>query len=737
MRIQREKSWRRINLSIIGILVFVSFAVRLALLDRYVAPPSGDFGNFLIQSNIILGNDVTGYGLRYPPLFFLMLIPFIKAMGPILALKTVQALVASSSCIPFYFLAQRRMDYFAAASLTLLFTFSQTLAEMTAWGGSPNFLAITFMISCLYFVDLAFSSDLNLKRNALLAGIFAGLVFDTHHLTTTVLGSALVIFLVFMLARNEWHIRIKALKVFAMIGASAAAVGLPVISVYLRMQGDVASGIGSYGLANFDLLFSPRGGGFLYLFSGAYWFAWGFVFLLGGLMIIANLKIKPEDRPFHLLILAAAVAPLILGLLVYGTASGRFLAFLPVPFILGFGSFLMEVRKPGHALGKIPFSQRQRTYVKTAVLALIVVLSATGMQWASGAVDWFHPIERGDMEALDWVKENIPEDTVFATSGKILSGHKEGDRLAWWIMGYCERPTVFAGSEKYRLFRDETESTRDLNRFFAGTHVMENGYFQVSDNYPIEYRGNPEISVRSEKSYEPLFFLNDAMHDLNYYANSSSTTIEHETFNGATLAEMEISTTGDTIESRATLTTAHAELERITRMTYASKSVILEFHITPVNGSILDSLILRFYSPHGNTLSEVETGVQTSFVVGNQWREPAKTDISVVEGADQLTSSHYVEPSGSAWNIAQIVYELSPSGGTIDVMLDVSVEDGEFDDQSSLAYYNGYEILDKYNVEYIFESTSMGLEVQRFSFDSEHFSEVFNNQAVQILRVER
>ncbi len=737
MRVQREKYWRRINLNIIAILVFVSFAVRLALLDRYVAPPSGDFGNFLIQSNIILGEDLTGHGLRYPPLFFLMLIPFVKALGPTLALKVVQAIVASSSCIPFYFLAQRRMDYFAAASLTMMFTFSQTLAEMTAWGGSPNFLAITFMICSLYFIDLAFHSDVNLRRNAVLAGVFAGLVFDTHHLTTTVLATALAVFLVVMLVKSEWDLKIKTLKVFAMMAAAATVVGLPVIQVYLNMQEDVAAGIGSYGLADFDSLFSPRGGGFLYLFSGAYWFAWGFVFLLGGMMIIANLRTKPDDKPYHLLILAVAVAPLALGLLVYGTASGRFLAFLPIPFLLGFGSFLTEVRKPGPTLGKIPFSQKQRTYVKTALLALIVVLSATGIQWASGAVNWFHPIERGDMEALDWIKENTPEDTMFATSGKLLSGHKEGDRIAWWIMGYSERPTVFAGSEKYRLYIDETESTRDLNRFFAGTHVMENGCFQVSDNYPIEYRGNPEISVRSEKAYEPILFLNDAMHDIMYFTNSTSTVAERETLYGAFRSSMETTVTDDIIESRAVLTTAHVRFERTTRMAYGATTVEMEFHITPLNDSVLDSLVLRFHSPHGNEFSDVETGVQTSLVVGNQWREPARTDISVVEGAGQLTSALYIEPSASVWNIGQIAYVLAPSGDRIDVAFEVSVGSAEFDDQSPLAYYDGYQILDKYDVEYLYVSFSMGLEIQRFSFDSEHFSEVFNNQAVLILKVER
>ena len=125
----RYETW----LAIIGITV-LSFAIRYVMLDRYPAPPSGDFGNYLNIVNIIEGTDVTGHGLRYPPLFFLILAPFINLLGPLSALKIVAAAIASSSCIPMFLLAKRWSNYPGAVSVTLLFTFSQAMAEMTAWG---------------------------------------------------------------------------------------------------------------------------------------------------------------------------------------------------------------------------------------------------------------------------------------------------------------------------------------------------------------------------------------------------------------------------------------------------------------------------------------------------------------------------------------------------------------------------------------------------------------------------
>lgn len=728
----RKRFRYEIWLTALGITL-LSFAIRFALLDRYAGPPSGDFGNYLMISNIIMGKDVTGYGLRYPPLFFLILISFVKAFGPMLGVKLLAAIAASSSCIPMFFFVMRRANYYVAIAITPLFTFSQAMAEMTAWGGDPNFLAITFLIAVLYFLDRSLSGLHSYKMNAVAAGIFAGLTFETHHLTFMVLAFTLVLFFVPLFVWNNHKDRRTALLVFAWMAVPAVLVALPGIPTYLRIQESLSASLGSYGPPSPNALFGPEG--FKYI-TGAYWLAWAVVYALGGIAIAYCIRKKAIAKSFKLILVASILSPLLLGAFVIGGAPGRVFMFLPIPLLLGFGILMVRFNEwVNHISIDFHLASHFRRVILSLLVADIVLLSAAGIQWMSYAVDWYHPLEDNDIEALDWIADNTPEDAVFATSGKILAGQKEGDRLGWWIQGYSERRAIMAGSEKFRLFQDELESTRDMNRFFLGTHVLENGRLQISDQYPIAYMGNPEISVRREGVYTPILFLNDAMHTIYYRTDSLNQTEYAGSLVGATPSDIEIVKNETTIAARAKLTTPRLVFERETSVVDEQPRVDINFRVYPASDAVLSALEMPLWCPHGSSFTEVISSDSFStFVVNNPWKNPITVSVYAQEGGGDLLSYEFAEQD-PVWNLPVLRLRFAAENNLIDILVSVEAESTELDELSHLEYYNGYELLSKYGVDYLYESLSMGLEVERLEKDSTHFEVAFRNDGVKIFRV--
>ena len=108
----RDKQW--FYWLVLALIVTISFVIKFIALNKYEAPPGADYGNYLSQVNILHGYDLRGLGLRYNPLYFILLDAFLRITETFIALKIVASLLFSIIAIPFFLLLRKLSDSFTA-----------------------------------------------------------------------------------------------------------------------------------------------------------------------------------------------------------------------------------------------------------------------------------------------------------------------------------------------------------------------------------------------------------------------------------------------------------------------------------------------------------------------------------------------------------------------------------------------------------------------------------------------
>ena len=313
------------------LLFVVSFVVHFLFLDQFPAPPGSDYGNYLTQINIIHGYDLEGLGLRYPPVFFLILDAMLQVFNVFVALKLLASLVFSVVVFPFYFLAKRLTgNPLVSVVCSFFFVFFEGYSEMIGWGGNPNFLALSFFLFFLLF--LVYSLDCPSLRNMLVCGFFMSLVIGTHLLVTIFLvGLVVILFVLFMLfGQTPRKTTLKVFLVSSLTGFVCSLVYLPVYNNIL--------GTSSGALVTFDVLgqIAVSVTDFLWLFRIPTNF---FVAIL--VFAVFTLRRYMRSNINHCLLMVTLLClPFALGLVTEQPA--RWFYFLPIPMFLYSGR--VEIR---------------------------------------------------------------------------------------------------------------------------------------------------------------------------------------------------------------------------------------------------------------------------------------------------------------------------------------------------------------------------------------------------------
>jgi len=708
---------------LILLIVIISFAVYFVGLNRYKAPPGCDYGNYLTQIEILRGNDLRGWGLRHNPVFFVILDVFLRFFEEFTALKIVASLVFAVIAVPFFLLARKLSgSSLVAVICTWLFVFFISNSEMISWGGNPNILGFSFMLlTLLFFVDLMNEPS---RKSLLLSGFFLSLVIGTHVLVAIYL---LFSFFIFFIAITWAHrkiskARIKSLFLLILV---TLLFSLPYFSFYFNFFRNSSKEMVEFFLLSMQI---PKISLSSILAIGDYWafFVVAIVFALG--LFALSKYIREEHKNNGLLICSLFLSPLLLVLVTENII--RWFYFLPIPMFLCFGIYLRDLFLD---------TKNSKNTIRLLAICFIAIIgfhtTAMMLFHLRTATNVYQFIENDEIQALNWIKENIPSDATLATSGHPkgdIGG--EGNSYSWWVEGYCKRVCLCSGDLKYYSYQRERDQVRVANHIFAGTYSAEYENLRVTEAYPSSTT-NPQISAFFDKDYQEMLTLEDRKHQMFFSPNEN----EQESSIAPFCAENSTSsvTYGDTWANfTVTYELSNFELTRSVLMGEAESSVDVVFQILPKD-STLRLFKVNLYALFDTALENCE--ISDDYVVSlsqPESSEGVETRIMVLETNGKVGGGTvlFADPKDS---MPVVSYSFEPLQESLYVRIRIFIEASteEPDNAQTLHFYDSYDLIKELHIDYILLNKGRTNEFDRFNADSEHFAQVFKNESIFIFKV--
>jgi len=705
-----RRDWHWLVLVVLGI---ANFWIRFTALGRYAALPSPDYGLYLAQAHLLAGADVAQTGPTLPPLTMALLLGLLQVVDPMTALRVFSATPGALLPLPFFFLVSRYAQRSIGLVATAVFVFAEGYSEMSAWGGAPEFFAITCMLGAFVFL-LRYLGNPS-RRDLVLAALLASFTVGAHQLSASILVLSVAGWVgLELVRRRSWTV----LPAFLRFAGLAALLCLPYLPSYLA----ISAGLGSPLTPIWPNAFSDAVQSIVFLTRDTP-LLWAGIGVMAGIGGAAVLRSRPEGT----LIGALSVVSFALSVTAVRDNPARPLYYAYIPLLAGYPAF-HEWAFTKEIPRLDPTSARP---LAAGIAAFLVISSATMVGLSIGrltlAVEFYHAIETPELEGLDWLRENTPADSVVATAGLPFSIQPEGTRFAWWIEGYAERKAFFAGSLIYASYADERAMVTGANRFFTGNHVLDNGAVRVVENFPADH-ANPEIWVAQGDVDRFAFFFNDAV---------SVVTYENATQPGVNASW---SPAYDTPGSARRIGNASLEAERTGPYASLNRTVTLADDIVSVvvRASAANGTVLALEAPvwlgWGLLLEDVAVvaGGVTGAVRGADGTDvPFELTVSASPAATLRIDPTDSDPT---YALAAILIDAvsGAPGGSLTVTLAFrfpGVVAGPAEAWDALP------IARAYGVSYVYQSKRLPDMFNRFYFDRANFILRFENERVGIFQV--
>ena len=700
-----------------GILIAILcavFVVRFVALNRYTAPSSHDYGYQLSMVHALHGKDVTGFGLRVPPLYFYFLDLLLAFLPVFVALKASASFASTIIAIPFFFIVRtltKRDD--VALLLTLLFTIAEGYSEMIAWGGIPNLFGIFFMLWSIYFTIVAMEKDS--KKFAAFAGISLSLVVGTHHLTSFYYLIVIGLFTALLLAlrrRKAFH-TLKLLFLVFFIGALFSLPYLPIYTSVYMSRAQTVLGFNLYQCLR--VLFAEGLGAIGFMFKGAL-VVWAIVAVLGFLELSSRKPRSVEFSPIY--VSSFAIVCFVLMFLISEHPT-RPLYFLYIPILLAFSMFL------SNQLGQIG---KRPSRVRLLFLAFLVLISSflvLSSYWRlTSAIDYYHELHDEAIRALDWVRTNTTPDAVFAVYDSPM---RPSSRWSWWIEGYAERKAFMVGDLKFFIYESERQQVDVANKIFSGHHVVDNGYIRVCDAFPV-VTINPEILVNLGTKFQNVLFFTDS--------NITSANVPRYIENGTIHR--------DVTNQKATITYSYmknlTKLHRTVELNAGKPYLDVIYNVTLAD-STLDKFrvwvwksftVLAVDAPYLEYTEEATTVVWT---LKDNYGELISVTVTLFETNGNMNIS-----LASPWrnltatrSAPAAIFTFNASKKNLYIKMRVTVEPKITPITTDVRYFNAYELMEYYGIDYILLDKRMLKNADRCEgwwgeFDKQRLEPVFRNE---------
>ncbi len=700
-------------LATLGVL---DYALRVWMLGRYAAPPSGDYGIYLADARALIGQDVTGFGSAYPPVFLLPLDALLLFVDPITAVRFYAPVAILFLPFPFYRIASRYSAKPWAFLATLLFVTNEGYSEMTGWGGGPDLMSTAFLLASLAFF-LSYL-DSRRRRDVIVAGVFAGLVVGTHHLTALVYVFALLGWLLLECVRAR---SAEAARPFLQLAGWSALFSLPFAPYYLGFGGALApqvTPIWPGGLANL-----PNSLQFLFRESPLLWVVVAALALVGGYQV---LRARGEGFAFLSLVLVSVL----LGVLLLQDNPTRPLYYLYIPILLAFPAFFTWVARATREA--LPDRSRRTVWILLVAFAVVSagVMAAQSTGRMSTAVDWYHAVNPSELDAMNWIRANTPANATVATAGVPFLRNPEGTRIAWWLEGYAQRRSFYGGSPIYAALEPERTMVEAANEYFAGDFGEQHPGLRMVENAPASL-ANPAIAFNTPRGYVTGFFLNDAV-TLVGFENASNPGL-HQTWSPYFWVPTVTPTwTGGTSGSlRVERQNSHVTFVRGEAL--LGDSVVIDVSAAAINGTV-DTLDLPVWVGWETRLSgTVVQGDRVSGQLVDSWGSevPFNLTFSAPTSTTVFINATNADPTFGQPAILVRFITGSPSS-SLSVRLVVSFPGVP---TGPVQAWSARSIGAAYGVDYILQFRSLAEMFYRFDTDHQHFRAVYQNSDVVVYEV--
>ncbi|MEM2424553.1 MAG: hypothetical protein QXM00_08770 [Candidatus Bathyarchaeia archaeon] len=703
--------------------VITSFIIKFNALCRYEIPPSPDYGNYLVQVDVLRGYDIRGFGLQYPPVYFILLDLILRLFDEFTALKLMASIVFSIAAIPFFLLVKvLTTSSLSALISTWFFIFFEGYSEMIAWGGNPNFLGFSFILLTLLFLERSLKNPV--KKNILLTGFFLSLSVGTHLLVTAFMLTLIPIFILLNIAFNMEKGR-NTIKILFYSSSLGVIFSLPYSTTYFNCLKHFSADLIRL---NFIRQLSEFQSSFTWMFRETYVID----VIIAILDIFALAKYMRENKTSGLLLCSLFLAPILLAL---STAHpSRWLYFLPIPLFACFGIYLKKslANNRGSITGK-------RCFPPIVYLVILLALGAGATTFLSVnrlnvAIDYYQTIGDKELEALKWIRENTLPNSLFITSGPTRI-ERGGNSYSWWVEGYSKRKCIPAADPEFFSYLYERIEVDFANHIFAGRYAFDCGPIQVSENFPSG-GGNPMLAALINSQYQKILFLNDAEMEITLSPKENkNVTLREVPFHAEKKIE-EIRFNETWLNATFIYTWQHLIMYRSIMAGSGQSYLNVIFRISPVNASI-KLFNINFRSPPYMQLEEYRIDESAVYI---RQRTPLNRIIKLEIAVQQSNAEiNYIKlnPKDSNYSMPLISFSLKPRQKDLYLALRVSIDASGSPDSANqkLKLYDSHELIRNLKVKYVLIDKNRADEYYRFLLDPENFTPVFQNERITIFRV--
>jgi hypothetical protein len=504
----------------------VIFSLRYVVVMRHL-DMGQDIATYLSTMHTFFGRDVAGVGLDRPPLIALLLKPFTLAFGDLTGVKVVGLLLSVLIGIPFYLLARRILPPWIAVATTIGFVFSPGYSNMLSWG-YITMTGILFTLLTLHFFLLVLEKPS--KQNVILTGLFASLIVGFHQLSLAFFVPLLLILVSVLLLFNRqtlfshWRPAVAALVV-------AVILSTPYIPIYLRLLSWESSPTSSATIS-----ITPLAQVVTELFYLPY--LWGLVLALA-LAIIALKWTWQQNRNIAITIVVMLLYSLILSLFLlpapFAELNRRAHYFLYAPLWLTVGVMLSHLWAWRTTLlpGLIRWLPRVSAIaIIAALLSTNIVASQRQLQSGPG---YFGYLDESRWDAVQWIRENTPQDAFIATYP---------EALGWWVEAEAGRKVANVTDRNMVPYALLGERSLITERILSRNMGLDNGQLLLAMTWPYDNApGDPVLAAYVGGFYRDIFMFDDGQSYLTE-GNSTSTLTD--------VANKEITTTGDSDSMQVT-----------------------------------------------------------------------------------------------------------------------------------------------------------------------------------------